>query len=230
MNMRAAFLSVQSKSCLICLTWLYALAGTTQNAYSAGEGWSVLPHAGISQLSDQAGSFGSAVDIADGEFDVALNSGFTAGLSFRHDYSNSPWTTEFGWEYRSNDSEITTSDAMTLAAGNYASNTFFLNGRYALADTWQFTPWLGAGISILQEIDLDSEGAGPERSFSTSGDIGYQLMAGVDYDISERLYLTLEVRYTQFSDLDLTEEGGSGLISGIDYKPVTAGVGLGIRF
>jgi len=92
------------------------------------------------------------------------------------------------------------------------------------------TPWVGGGLTWIQELDLDSEGADGERSFSGSGSVGYQLMAGLDYELSDSLYLTSDLRYTSFSGIDLNEEGGNGRIVNIDYQPITVGLGLGYRF
>lgn len=201
----------------------------SQITSASGSGWSIVPYLGFSQLGDQAPSF-AADGIAGGEADISIDSGFTGGVSIRYDYADSRWTSELGWEYRSNDATITSSDGSQLPGGNYASNTFLLTGRYALSEGSRFTPWIGGGLSVVQEIDLDSEGADSERSFSASGSIGFQVMAGVDYDITDRVYLSGELRYTSFTDLDLNEEGGDGQVSGLDYQPVTIGLGLGIRF
>lgn len=198
--------------------------------HAAGDGWSAVPYIGLSQLGNQSPTLTNAADIADGSLDITVDSGFTAGLGIRYDYEDSRWTSEFGWEYRSNDSEIITADGSALPAGNYASNTFYLNGRYALAEGNRWTPWIGGGLSWVQEIDLDSEDTNGERSFSDSGSIGFQLMAGMDYDLSERLYLTSEIRYSSQTGLDLSEENGSGTVTGIDYQPVTLGLGVGSRF
>ena len=205
------------------------LALSAQTTMAAGDGWSIVPYFGFSQLGDQSPDI-SADGIADGNATVSVDGGFTAGLSIRYDYTDSRWRSEFGWEYRSNNSTITSADETTLADGNYASNTFYLNGRYALTDRGRFTPWIGGGISVIQEIDIDSEQPEGERSFSDSGAVGLQLMAGFDFDITDRIYLTSELRYTGFTDLDLTEEQGNGQATGLDYQPVTAGVGIGFRF
>jgi len=197
----------------------------------------VVAGVGLSQLGDQspfiAGATNDATlpDIPDGAIDVAVDTGFAAGLSFRYDYPDSPWTSEFGWEYRSNDSEITLADGTDLPGGNYASNTFYLNGRYTFKSGRLLTPWVGAGLTWLQEVDLDSESGNAERSFSDGGSVGFQVMAGADYDINDRLYLTSELRYSSQRDLSLSEEGGAaGVVSEIDYQPFTVGIGLGVRF
>lgn len=221
---------VNTTKTLITISLSCSLLAAAPSVYSAGQGWSLVPYVGFSEMGDQSGAFSGAEDITDGGFDVSLDSGFVGGLSVRYNYTDSPWSSEFGWEYRSNDSTITLADNTRLPDGNYASNTFYLNGRYALTTGKRFTPWIGGGVSVIQEIDLDSEGSGPERSFSKGGAFGVQLMAGVDVDITERLYLTSELRYTGFTGLEMTEEGGDGKISEIDYTPITLGIGLGFRF
>ncbi|MEM7256903.1 MAG: OmpW family outer membrane protein [Pseudomonadota bacterium] len=198
-------------------------------AHAAADGWSVVPYIGLSVLDNQAPQIESE-GIASGQAEVSVDSGFTSGLSVRYDYRDSRWTSEFGWEYRSNDSRITGAADTQLPAGNYASNTFFLNGRFALSNDQKWTPWIGGGVSWVQEIDLDSETATTERSFSDSGAVGFQLMAGADYDLSDRIYFTSELRYTSFTGMDLTQEGGDGSVTDIDYQPLTLAVGIGFRF
>lgn len=84
---------------------------------------------------------------------------------------------------------------------------------------------------MVQEVDIDSESSAGERSFSDSGAVGIQLLAGLDYNLSDRFYLTGELRFTSFTGLDLSEEaGGDGRVTNIDYQPVTLGVGIGFRF
>ncbi len=82
----------------------------------------------------------------------------------------------------------------------------------------------------MQEIDLDSEASANERSFSDSGSVGFQLMAGLDYQWTDQFYVTGELRYSNLTDLRLSEEGGNGEISGLNYQPLTPGVGIGYRF
>ncbi|MBX2824135.1 MAG: porin family protein [Gammaproteobacteria bacterium] len=201
-------------------------------------GWSVMSFGGLSLLSDQnatgtalAAEQGTGAGEANGDIDVLLDNGFAAGLELRYNY-DSPFSVGIGWEYRSNDSEIRLTDGTALPSGNYASNIFFLNGRYALAtasDVWQ--PWVGAGLTVVQEIDLDSESTSGEQSFSDGGSVGFQLMAGVNRTLSDRWYLSGEIRYSDLRGLSLTSEtGGNGRISDLDYPPVTLQLGLGYRF
>ncbi len=215
---------------LIKLMLLSCTPFASQNGFAEDAGWSVVPYVGSSQIGDQSGVIGRAQDISDGPLDVQLDDGFVAGLGLRYDYKNSPWSAEFSWEYRSNDSSTTASDGTELPGGNYASNIFAINGRYAFSRKGAVTPWLGSGLMYVQEIDLDSENVDGERSFSSSGAIGLQFMAGIDYSLSSRFYLSSELRYSSITGIDLDEEGGVGRIANLDYQPLTLGVGVGFRF
>lgn len=209
---------------------LTCLLASLSTGSALAEGWSLVPYIGGSIMDDQNGVFAGTENINDGSASVALDSGFVAGLGLRYDYADSPWIAEFAWEYRSNDSATSPAAGDVLPGGNYASNTFFLNGRYVFANSRSWRPWIGAGLSYVQEIDLDSETANTERSFSSSGDVGFQVMAGIDYDVSDKFYLTSELRYSSLSGVDLEEEGGDGRLNDIDYNPITVGLGVGYRF
>lgn len=216
------------RSCVLCPVCIFAIS--SQPALADRVGWSVVSYTGLSLLEDQSPSFAATDTITDGRAQASVSTGFAAGLGIRYDYQDSPWSSEIGWEYRSNDTRITTVDGNSLPAGNYASNIFYLNRRYALTDDRPLTPWLGGGITWVQEIDLDSEASANERSFSDSGSVGFQLMAGLDYQWTDQFYVTGELRYSNLTDLRLSEEGGNGEVSGLNYQPLTLGVGIGYRF
>ena len=203
---------------------------TTLTSHAADDRWSIVPYVGISQLGNQSPTIIGGEDIVDGGLDISAGSGFTAGLGIRYGYENSRWNSEIGWEYRSNDSETTTANGSVLPDGNYASNIFYLNGRYSLTDGNRWMPWLGGGLTWIQELDLDSENIDGERSFSISSSVGFLIMAGVDYNLSNRFYITSELRNGSHRSLDLEEEDGNGRVTNIDYQPVTLGLGIGIRF
>lgn len=63
-------------------------------------------------------------------------------------------------------------------------------------------------MGLIQEVDIDSEAPEGERTFLDSRSVGFQLMAGIDQDITNNIYLTGELHYTSFTDQDLEEEGG----------------------
>ncbi len=203
--------------------WLPSIA-------TAEPGWSVVATVGSSSMTDQSPTL-SGAEAADGRADLALDTGFAAGLAVRYNYE-SPWSSEIGWEYRSNDALITDASGAQLPSGNYASNIFYLNARYDLpvrSGNWQW--WVGGGLTVSQEIDLDSESDAGETSFSDGGSIGYQFMAGADRALSDRWYVSTEVRYSAQRDLTLSaEEGASGEVTSLNYAPLTLQLGIGYRF
>ena len=215
------------------LTILFIAAASTCSistpSRAADSGWSVVAHAGSSTIDDQSPIIANSPGLTDGPAQVTLDAGFTAGLGVRYDYENSPWVSELGWEYRSNDAQTSTADS-TLPGGNYASNIFYINARYQIKTGHAISPWLGAGITWEQEIDLDSEGADGELSFSDGGSTGVQFLLGADYDLSDRIYLSGEIRYANTSGISLSQEDGAGEIRNLDYQPLTLAIGLGYRF
>lgn len=191
-------------------------------------GWSLRPYVGLSQLSDQSASV-SGTGFANGAADIELDSGFVSGLGVSYRY-NANLSAEIAWEYRSNDSQVTLADGTRFDDGNYASNVFAINGIYDFASGGAWTPYLGGGLSWIQEIDIDLEGNGPERSFSGDGDFGYQVFAGLRYLLSDNWNLHGELRYTTFDDLDLDGERIQGRFTGLEYRPLTFQVGLSYSF
>jgi outer membrane autotransporter protein len=204
--------------CLLALFW----AGSA----SAAGNYYLKPHFGISMIDDndfdQTGIAAPGAD-GDGEFD----NGWNAGLGFGYRYGNG-WSAEIDWEYRTSDNDsVAFSDGTTFADGDLASNIFYLNGYYTFElENKRFRPYVGAGLGWVEEIDLDLETGGVETSYSSDGDIAWQLMAGVETDIAESWRLQGELRYTRVSDVDLDQEGGVGEISGLDYDAWTFGIGV----
>ena len=161
--------------------------------------------------------------------DIDLDTGFNAGFSIGYQYT--PYlAAELAWEYRSNDSEVTLPDNERFTSGNYASNIFHVNSIYSFSPGKRLNPYVGAGISWVQEIDIDLEKNGSEQSFSADGDLGYQLFAGLDYQINSLWSLNSEIRYGHISNIDLKGENVTGTIEDIDYKPITIQFGVKYKF
>ncbi len=196
---------------------------------AADERWSVRPYVGVSQMSDVTGN-SSAVGAVDGALDVDLDSGFTAGFAVGYAL-NERWDAEFAWEYRSNDSATTLADGTRFADGNYASNLISVSAAYAFSPRGRWQPYIGAGLTWAQEIDIDLETAGVETSFEGDGDVGYRLFAGVDYELAERWSVNGELRYGSTTGITLANEAAPGSeFTDLDYEPLTLAVGLRYRF
>lgn len=191
-------------------------------------GWYLKPTLSSSQLSDTSSSR-AEIETFQGAAEIALDGGFSAGGILGFEYS-SKWASEIGWEYRSNDSQVTLSDGQVFSDGNYASNIIYLNGVYSFDSSSRWHPYLGGGVAWIQEVDVDLEGLGPELSYSGDGSIGFQAFLGINYELNSNWSLLGEVRLARFGKVDLVGEGNSGSIDSLDYNPTSVQIGLKYSF
>lgn len=203
---------------------------TSLNTVQADEkGWYVKPFIGLSQMSDLSADTTSLGSI-DGTSEIDLDSGFNAGVGVGYRY-NDRLAVEAAWEYRTNDSSVSLADGNQFPDGNYASNVFYLNGLYyPKVSSKRWSPYVGAGLSVMQEIDIDLEQSGVETSLSGSGDLGYQLIVGADYKLNTKWSVGAEARYGSTTGIDLEGEGNNGRYKDLDYNPTTLQLGVKYRF
>ncbi|BDX08510.1 outer membrane protein [Planctobacterium marinum] len=208
--------------------FIFTIGLTSLHALADNASWYVKPYLGLSSISDQQGTLVQAANNTD--ITTNTDSGFTSGIALGYQY-NAHYSAELGWEYRSSDTDSQLSANDNSYGGNYASSLFFLNGFYHLASSSDWTPYVGAGLAWVQEVDLDLELNGTEQSYSGDGDTGYQLMLGVDYAIGSQWQANAELRYLTIGDIDLQgEENATGELRGFDYDPMTLSVALKYRF
>lgn len=198
-------------------------------AWAGEQNWVLTPYAGLSDLSNTSATgynFMTPTSSAAVKPDV----GYLVGADISYFFTNQ-FSAELGWEYRSNKSTVILNNADQLQGGNYASNTIYLNGRYHWIKSGHWQPYVGVGLAWLQEIDIDIMMGGKELSLSESGDIGYQLLLGADYQLKEKWKLQTELRYADFGRINLNgEEGSIAQLKGIGYKPLTVQLGLSYTF
>lgn len=178
------------------------------------------PHAALSIVQDNdpvsSGTKGN------GSYD----NGFATGVAFGYRYGNG-FSSEIDWEYRRNDNDSVAFGNTNYDEGDIASNTLYLNGYYTFAEAFgKVRPYVGAGVGWIQEIDLDLETGGTETSYSSDGDIAWQLMAGLETPLDKNWRLQGEMRYTRVAGVDLEQEGGNGRITDLDYDAWAVGVGV----
>lgn len=191
--------------------------------------WFVRPFVGLSQMSDLSADTEN-LGALDGRSQIDLDAGFNAGIGWGYRY-NDRVAVELAWEYRTNDSSVTLADNSEFSDGNYASNMFFLNGfYYPQVKSLRWSPYVGGGLSWMQEIDIDLEQSGVETSLSGEGDIGYQLFAGADYKLDEQWSVGFELRYGSTTGIDLKGEGNNGRYRNLDYQPTTLQIGLTYQY
>ncbi len=152
--------------------------------------------------------------------------GYTAGISFGYNFTND-FSTEIGWEYKSNDISLTIDNM--ASNGDYASNFIYANGIYTFFTPSKLKPYLGLGLSYIQEIDLDF-GTGTNTSFSQSANIGFQGLAGLDFIVAKKWAINLETKYVSFGDFDMENEANGDTLQGLRYNPFIVNIGLKYRF
>ena len=204
----------------IAVTTLPTLAATEPRGYYA------TIYAQASRLSstsfDESGT---------GELGAGLTAKFDMGFGFGGDigfrYGNG-WAAEVEWNYRRHDLKSLSVSTTTVNDGDFASNIFFINGlRRFPSASGGWTPYVGAGIGWVQEIDFDLNSGGTDRAWSKQGKVGLQLIAGAEIPMSKDWRLTADVRMLRLGSVELpAEEGVTGRLSKPDYNPVSVQLGL----
>jgi opacity protein-like surface antigen len=209
---------------------LGCIATTTLPSLAATE-----PRGYYATIYAQASRLGSTSfdEIGNAGFGNGLKAEFDAGFGFGGDigfrYGNG-WAAEVEWNYRRHDlNSLRNSGGATIVNdGDFASNILFINGlrRFPRAsEGW--TPYVGAGIGWVQEIDFDLNSAGTDRAWSKQGKIGMQLIAGAEIPMTKDWRLTADIRMLRLGSVELpAEEGVTGRLSKPDYNPVSVQLGL----
>jgi opacity protein-like surface antigen len=191
---------------------------TSPRAYlRATGGLSLLP--GTDLESGDAG----ALQQADASFDPGFAYTFGGGYRVADD-----WSLEVELGYRTNPIDRVRSTGSSINEGDFASLGFFANARYHLPVETRLRPYVGLGLGLLEEIDIDL-GGGTDADYSDSA-VAIQAIVGVDYAISSRWAVSLEGRYLQSFGQDLAAESGSGITYDADYRPLSVLLGLSWSF
>lgn len=155
-----------------------------------------------------------------------LGRGFGGDIGYR--YGNG-WSAEVEWNYRRHGLKSLHGGLGNADhRGDFASNTLFINGlRRFPGAAGTRTPYVGAGLGWVQEIDLDVVADGQERGFSKSGKPALQLIGGVVWPLGPGWSLTTDLRWLRVGGVALSaEEGPAGRISAPRYNPLSVQVGL----
>jgi opacity protein-like surface antigen len=205
----------------------------TAPSLPAENDWTVRATGGLSwQADDDNNDFTDPA--GEQNADASFDTGWTGGLSIGR-WIGSRWRADLEWAYRSNDSDrIKLDDGRVADDGNYASTALSINGYYHFADgraPRRWSPYVGAGLAWINEIDIDLEGRDFDNTYEDLEDDGFgvQVMGGLSWRQSERLRWDAELRWLYFGEADL-ENGSDVRLEGLDYAPVTLTIGLSYEF
>lgn len=109
-----------------------------------------------------------------------------------------------------------------------------LLAQYHFDTGTKFRPYVGAGvnytISYAENADRSLEAVLGPTSVRADNSLGWAVQAGVDYDLNDRWFLNLDVKYIDISlDVELNSRGTIRNTQ-VDINPVVVGVGFGYRF
>lgn len=212
-----------------------ALAASSLMFGMAGTSWAQTePRGFYATVYAQTSNLGSTTfnEIGNAGLGSGLKASFGTGLGLGGDigfrYGNG-WASELEWNWRRHDLQSLNRGATTLASsGDFASNIIFVNGlRRFIGPTGSWTPYVGAGLGWVQEIDFDIPSGGTERAWSKSGKAAVQLIGGTEIPLGDTWRLTADVRVLRIGNVELpAEEGVTGRLTQPRYNPVSVQVGL----
>ena len=153
------------------------------------------------------------------EFDTGWAALATVGYAFDNN-----WRIEGELGFRTNDFDVNNffrGKRLAPTSGDLTEYTAMINVIYdvPLAEKVHLNLGLGAGVDYA-DLDVNGVGSDSDTNFA------YQAIAGVTYEISKRLDLTLTYRYLHVESPDFSNAGGSVRVDDLEKHTVT----LGLRY
>lgn len=107
--------------------------------------------------------------------------------------------------------------------------------QYHFMPDAKIRPYVGAGVNWTIFYSEDSKASldaalGGATGVSLDDSFGWAVQAGVDFDITERVFMNLDVKYIDIDTTATLNTGGSINRVDVDIDPIVAGVGFGMRF
>lgn len=148
---------------------------------------------------------------------ASYNPGFVFNVAGGYNFDGIRVEGEFGYQHAGFNEINTTAGTFKFNDKDATVMSYMFNGYYDIKTYSKFTPFLGAGIGLLNGI-VDF----PNSSYD---DVvwGYQFTAGISYSIDKRLNLDLAYRF-QGAGSDFSEDNvnfsyhSSNVLAGIRYN------------
>lgn len=149
----------------------------------------------------------------EGEFaglDLTYDLGYAVGLTagYKWDFN---LRTEVEIVYRENDIDEFDGDP---TIGDVNSLAFMVNGFYDIDTGTPWTPYVGGGLG-LANVEIDSGGSDDDTVFA------FQIGAGVGYDVTPALTVTVDYRFFGTEDADIV---------GLDLEYLNSTIMAGLRY
>jgi outer membrane protein len=123
------------------------------------------------------------------------------------------------------------------ALGDVASTRVLpptLTLQYHFAPKSHVRPYVGAGINYTTFYSADAsrslETAIGKTDVSLKDSFGYALQAGIDVDLTPRIFLNLDVKYIDIDTTARLTTGGAVNRVNVSIDPIVPAIGIGMRF
>ncbi len=90
-----------------------------------------------------------------------------------------------------------------------------------------FKPYVGAGLNYTMFYNAQS---GAVNSVKYDNCFGYALQVGLDYKITEKVYLNLDIKKLYLETTTKVRAGATRVKADVNIDPLLVGVGIGYRF
>ncbi len=198
---------------------------------SWAQDWYATADLGLNLLGDQTLEYDDGTGATPSQTDAGLSPSFAAGGRIGR-YFGDRWRLEGEVMYRRNQlDEVSVPGLGDATGGDFASLGFGLSGLYEfnLFGSERYRTYAGAGVVLLQEVDIDFAIGDDEVSFQ-GDDVAAQFQAGIRYDAGKRWFLDVGLRYLIADDveMEMPDDPQQRITAG--YDPLTISAGFGIRF
>lgn len=209
--------------------WALGMAHSAlaDSARLSGKGWYGSVYGTVSSLPGSAlNETRTGAPVLAGQAQFASGTGFGGALGKR--LGDGRYAMELAWDYQSAGLKSVGSQPLS---GDYASNLFWLNGYRRFQTTGAWTPYVGAGIAYVQEIDMDIQRSGQQAEYSRHGGLGLQAIAGAHYALHPRWSLMADLKSMRIpKGPSKAAQAGHALNQAPSYKPLSLQVGLVYNF
>jgi opacity protein-like surface antigen len=175
-----------------------------------------------SQSSDSQGDFGL-------KFAPALQGSAVCGWDFETGNPVGEGRIELEYSRRSNPlDQVKFVEGSFKAGGKVTADSLLVNFFGAFHDNSRWSPYVGAGIGAARVEASDLQVTGQPLGNGSAFVLAYQLGAGIEYALTNRLGIDLGYRFFGTTRPRFTEANGSGF--GMDYVSHSAVLGLRVGF
>ncbi|KGJ91105.1 hypothetical protein ND16A_0181 [Thalassotalea sp. ND16A] len=190
---------------------------------NAGD-WYLKPSIGVTAFDDSDANLNSMVNVDEKvklETDPGLTYGIGLGYFFTDDIS-----LELSYSFFENDSDFKAQSDSNSSKGDIRVSYVTLNSYWHVQRKGNFRPYLGIGGGITTDSELNINTDQNDLSLSNDGDLVFQLMMGLDFEINRQLAFLTEIKYTNIELTDLNQASADQQIDDLQHNPFTLQVAL----